>query len=146
MISRKAEFGACLKLLFLGTNANSIIILNLSNSSKAHLIKRSTAASRAVSDSDFSMFDLCPKINPTPYSQTEYSVCRPLINSYSTQPSIFVSKPNSKPNSTTILKSHNPISQTKNPKPIRSLRETFISKIVREELFPSEFKSNSRPN
>jgi hypothetical protein len=61
-------------------NANSIIILNLSNSSKAHLIKRSTAASRAVSDSDFSMFDLCPKINPTPYSQMECSICRPLIN------------------------------------------------------------------
>ena len=55
-----------LKLLFLGTNANSIIILNLSNSFKARLIKCSTGASRAVSDSDFSMFDLCPKINLTP--------------------------------------------------------------------------------
>jgi hypothetical protein len=69
-----------LKLLFLGTNANSIIILNLSNSSKAHLIKRSTAASRAVSDSDFSMFDLCPKINLTTYYQTECSICRYQIN------------------------------------------------------------------
>jgi hypothetical protein len=48
---------------------------------EAHLIKRSTAASRAVSESNFSMFDLCPKINPSPYSLTEYSVCRPLINS-----------------------------------------------------------------
>jgi hypothetical protein len=57
-----ANFWSVLKLLFLGTNANSIIILNLSNSSKARLIKRSTSASRAVSDSDFSMFDLCPKL------------------------------------------------------------------------------------
>jgi hypothetical protein len=86
-----------LKLLFLGTNANSIIILNSSNSSKARLIKRSTAASRAVSDSDFSMFDLCPKINSTPYSHTEYSVRRPLIISYSTRSNISMSKPNSKP-------------------------------------------------
>ena len=79
-IARNDQIWSLLKLLFLGTNANSIIILHLSNSSKAHLIKRSTAASRAVSDSDFSMFDLCPKINPTPYSQTECSICRPLIN------------------------------------------------------------------
>jgi hypothetical protein len=66
--------------LFLGTNANSIIILNLSVSSKAHLIKRPTIASRAVPESNFSILDLCPKINPSPYSQTEYSICRPLIN------------------------------------------------------------------
>jgi hypothetical protein len=65
-IARNGRIWSLLKLLFLGTNANSVIILNLSNSYKAHLIKRSTAASRAVSDSDFSMFDLCPKINPTP--------------------------------------------------------------------------------
>jgi hypothetical protein len=68
------------KTFILETNANSIIILNLSNSSKARLIKRSTAASRAVSDSDFSMFDLCPKINPTPYSQTECLICHHQIN------------------------------------------------------------------
>jgi hypothetical protein len=51
-----------LKLLFLGTNANSMIILNLSNSSKARLIKRSTVASRAVSESDSSNLDRCPTI------------------------------------------------------------------------------------
>jgi hypothetical protein len=60
--SPEGQIWSLLKLLFLRTNANSIIILNLSNSSKAHLIKRSTAASRAVSDFDFSMFDLCPVI------------------------------------------------------------------------------------
>jgi hypothetical protein len=76
----EGQIWSLLKLLFLGTNANSIIILNLSNSSKARLIKRSTAASRAVSDSDFSMFDLCPKFNPTPYSQTECLICRHQIN------------------------------------------------------------------
>jgi hypothetical protein len=59
-IARNGRIWSLLKLLIL-TNTNSIIILNLSNSSKAHLIKRSTAANRAVSDSDFSMFDLCPK-------------------------------------------------------------------------------------
>ena len=85
-IARNNQFWSLLKLLFLGTNANSIIILNLSNSSKAHLIKRSTAASRAMSESNFSMFDPCPKINPTPYSQTECSICRPLINFYPTRP------------------------------------------------------------
>jgi hypothetical protein len=78
-----------LKLLILGTNANSIINLNLSISSKAHLIQRSTVASRAVYESDSSTFDLCPNFNPNPYSQMEYSVCRPLINSYSTQHSIL---------------------------------------------------------
>jgi hypothetical protein len=44
------------------TNADSIIILKLSNSSKAHLIKRSTGASRAVSESDSLNLDRCPTI------------------------------------------------------------------------------------
>jgi hypothetical protein len=61
-IARNDQIWSLLKLLFLGTNANSIIILNLSIPSKAHLIKRSTAASRAVSESNFSMFDRCPTI------------------------------------------------------------------------------------
>jgi hypothetical protein len=62
---------------------------------------------------------------PSPYSQTEYSVCRPLINSYSTQPSIFVSKPNSKLNPAAILKYHASPSPTKNPKPIKSQDDLF---------------------
>jgi hypothetical protein len=56
-----ANFWSVLKLLYLDMNVNSKIILELWISSKAHLITRSTAASRAVSDSDFSMLDLGPK-------------------------------------------------------------------------------------
>jgi hypothetical protein len=85
-ISRTAKFGACKNFCFSARMRNSRIILDLSNSSKAHLIKYSTAASRAMSESNFSMFDLCPKINLTPYSQTECSICRPLINFYPTRP------------------------------------------------------------
>jgi hypothetical protein len=58
----EGQIWSMLKLLFLGTNANSMIILNLSNSSKARLIKRSTVASRAVSESDSSNLDRCPTI------------------------------------------------------------------------------------
>jgi hypothetical protein len=143
-IARNDQIWSLLKLLFLGTNANLIIILNLSNSSKAHLIKRSTTASRAVSDSDFSMFDRCPKVNPTPYSQTESSVCRPLINSYSTRPNISCPNRTQNPVSTTILKYHDSPSPTKNRS--RSSLKTIYFQITRRELFPSEFKSNSRPN
>jgi hypothetical protein len=41
------------------------------------------------------MFDY---FNPNPYSQKEYSVCRPLIKSYSTQLNTYVFDPNSKIN------------------------------------------------
>jgi hypothetical protein len=55
------------------------------------------------------LFELCPNpisqcsidvrlFYPDPYSQTEYSVCRPLINSYSTQLNTSVSDPISKIN------------------------------------------------
>jgi hypothetical protein len=119
------NFGSVLKLLFLGTNANSIIILNLSNSSKAHLIKRSTAASRAVSDSDFSMFDLCPKINPTPYFQTECSICRHQINFIRLGQISLCPNRTQNPVSTAILKYHDSPSPTKNPKPIKSQDDLF---------------------
>jgi hypothetical protein len=36
--------------------------------------------------------------NPSPYSQTEYSICRPLINFYPTQLNTSVFDPNSKIN------------------------------------------------
>jgi hypothetical protein len=57
-IARNIQFWSLLKLLILDTNANSIINLNLSISSKAHLIHRSTVASRAVYESDSSNLDL----------------------------------------------------------------------------------------
>jgi hypothetical protein len=119
------QIWSLLKLLYLGTNANSIVILNLSNLSKAHLIKRSTAASRAVSDSNFAMLDLCPKINLTPYSQTECSICRPLINSYSSRLNIACPNRIQNPVSTMILKYHDSPSPTKNPKPIKSQDDLF---------------------
>jgi hypothetical protein len=101
---------------------------HISISSKAYLIKRLTVPSQAVYESDSSTFDLCPKFNPNPYSQMEYSVCRPLINSYSTQPSTVASKLNSKPTPAAILKCHDSPSPTKNPRPFKSLRETLFLK------------------
>jgi hypothetical protein len=65
---------------------------------------------------------------------------------YPIRPNILCPNRIQNPVSTAILNRHDWVSPTKNPKPIGSLRETFISKIVREKLFPSEFKSNSRPN
>jgi hypothetical protein len=44
------------------------------------------------------MFDLCPKINLSPYSQAESPMCRPLINFYPTRLKIPVSNLNSKIN------------------------------------------------
>jgi hypothetical protein len=49
-----------------------------------------------------------------------------------------VSKPNSKPTPAAILKCHDSPSPTKNQKPIKNLRETFISKIVREKISKAE--------
>jgi hypothetical protein len=63
------QIWSLLKLLF-----SARMQTHESISSKAHLIKRSTVASRAVSESNFSMFDLCPKINLSLYSQTKCSV------------------------------------------------------------------------
>jgi hypothetical protein len=43
-------------------------------------------------------------------------------------------EPNSKPTPVAILKYHDLPSPTKNPKTIKSLRETFVSKIVHEKV------------
>ena len=61
----------------------------------------------------FSMFDLCPKIYPSPYSQTEYSVCRPLINFYPIRLNISVSNPISKSTSAAIFKYHDSLLRLK---------------------------------
>jgi hypothetical protein len=63
--------------------------------------------------------------DPSPYSHTEYLVCRPLIIYYPTQPNISKSESNSKPASTAILKYHNSPSHTKNPNPIKSQDDLF---------------------
>jgi hypothetical protein len=63
--------------------------------------------------------------NLSPYSQTEYSVCRPLINSYSTQPNISCLNRTQNPVSTAILKYHDSPSPTKNPNLIKSQDELF---------------------
>jgi hypothetical protein len=44
-----------------------------------------------------------------------------------------MSEPNSKPTPVAILKRHDSPSLTKNPKPIKILREKFASKIAREK-------------
>ena len=123
-----ANFWSVLKLLFLRTNANSIIILNLSNSSKARLSKRSTTASRAVSDSDFSMFDLSPKINLTPYYQTECSICRYQIN-FIRLGQISQVRTKFKTHIDSNFKSHDSPSSTKNPKPIKSQDDLFSNHV-----------------
>jgi hypothetical protein len=51
-----------------------------------------------VSESNFLDVRSMSKINPSPYSQTEYSVCHPLINSYLTWLNTSVFDPNSKIN------------------------------------------------
>jgi hypothetical protein len=63
--------------------------------------------------------------NLSPYSQTEYSVCRPLINSYSTRPNISCPNRILNPVLTAILKCHDSPSPTKNPKPIKSQEDLF---------------------
>jgi hypothetical protein len=83
-----------------------------------------------VSDSDFSMFDLCPKINPTPYSQAEYSVRCPLIISYSTQPNISCPNQIQNPVSTAILNYHTSTSPTTNPKASRIPRQIIFESCV----------------
>jgi hypothetical protein len=62
---------------------------------------------------------------PSPYSQTEYSICRPPINSYSTQPNISCPNQIQNPASTAILKYHDSPSPTKIPKPIKSQDDLF---------------------
>jgi hypothetical protein len=51
-----------------------------------------------VPKSNFSILDLCPKINLSSYSQAESPMRCPLVNSYPTRLNIFVSDPNSKIN------------------------------------------------
>jgi hypothetical protein len=90
-----------------------------------------------VSESNSSNFGLCLII----LSESAFSnVILSMSSSnqfYPTRPSISCLDRTQNPVSTTILKYHDSPSPNKNPKLIRSLRETFISKIVREELFPS---------
>jgi hypothetical protein len=61
----------------------------------------------------------------SPYSQTECSICRPLINSYSTRPNISCLDWTQNPVSTAILKYHDSPSPTKNPKSIKSQDNLF---------------------
>jgi hypothetical protein len=112
-ISRNNPFRSVLKLLSLGTNADSKIILDY----KSHLKFIKSNSRRLLSDLSPNPI---PRTSidvwlfyPSPYSQTECSICRPLINSYSTRPSISCLDRTQNPVSTTILKCHDPISPTK---------------------------------
>jgi hypothetical protein len=83
-----------------------------------------------VPESKSSTSDLCPKINPTPYSHTEYSVRRPLIISYSTRPSISCPNRIQNPVSTAILNYHTSPSPTTNPKASRIPRQIIFESCV----------------
>jgi hypothetical protein len=76
--------------------------------------------------------------NPSPYTQMEYSICRPLINSYSTQPNI--SCPNRIQNSvsTAILKCHDSPSPTKNPN-----ADQISGQFIFESRVGNYFRANS---
>ena len=82
--------------------------------------------------------------NPSPYSQTECSICRPLINSYSTQPNISCPNQIQNPVSTAILKCHDSPSPTKIQS--RSNLRAIYFRITCRELFSSEIKLDSRSN
>jgi hypothetical protein len=66
---------------------------------KSHLKFIKSNSRRLLSDLSlnpiFSMFDLCPKIYPTPYSQTECLICRHQIN-LSDSAKYLMCEPNSK--------------------------------------------------
>jgi hypothetical protein len=100
-IARNSQFWRLLKLLFLDTNANSIIHTHLS---------------------ELSIVGPCPNTQSKSAFSRRISLREPLINSYSTQPSTVVSEPNSKPTLVMILKCHDSPSLTKNPKQIKCLR------------------------
>jgi hypothetical protein len=68
------------------------------------------------------MFDY---FNPNPYSQKEYSICRPRINFIRLGQISHVRTELKTPLSTAILKYHDPISPTKNPRPIKSQDDLF---------------------
>jgi hypothetical protein len=108
-IARNNQFWSVLKLLFSERMQTrwSISIY------KSHLKLFKSTSRRPL-------FDLSPSpiprtsidvrlFYPSPYSPTECSICRPLINSYSTRPNISCLDWTQNPVSTTILKSHNPI-------------------------------------
>ena len=101
------------------------------------------------SNSQQLLFDLSPSLiprpsiyvrlfYPSPYSQTEYSICRPLINSYSTRPNISCPNRIQNPVSTTILKYRDSPSPTKNPKagciPRQFIFESCIGNYCRAKL------------
>jgi hypothetical protein len=75
---------------------------------------------------------------PSPYSQTEYSICRPLINSYSTQLNISCPNRIQNPASVAILKCHDSPSPTKNPKAGRIQRQFIF-----ESCLGNYFRANS---
>jgi hypothetical protein len=84
------------------------------------------------------------KFNPNLYSQTKYSVCRPLINSYLTQLNISVSNSISKESTSAMIFKMSRFVSFNHKSEIRSYLNTIYFRIMREELFPSEVKSNSR--
>jgi hypothetical protein len=98
-------------------------------SSKAHLIKCSTVASRAMSESDSSTFYLCPAI-------LSESVLSNIILSMSSSNQIFPTRPNilclnriEKSRIDNDFKYHDSPSPTKNPKPIKSQDDLFLNHV-----------------
>jgi hypothetical protein len=76
---------------------------------------------------------------PDPYTQTEYSVCRPLINSYSTRLNTSMSDLISKKSTSAMIsKCHDLSSPTKNPKAGHIPRRCIFESCVR-----SYFRANS---
>jgi hypothetical protein len=110
---------------------------------KSHLKLFKSNSRRLLSDLSP---NLIPKLrsmsdyfNLSPSSQTECSTCRPLINSYSTQPNILCPNRTQNPVSTAILKYHESPSPTKNPK-----AGHIPGRIIFESCARSYFRANSK--
>jgi hypothetical protein len=85
-VSQKANFWSLLKLLSSARMQSRYSISIYKSRLKLILIKRSTVAGRAVSESNFSMFDRCPTILIRVHTHKRNNQ---LINFYPTRPNIL---------------------------------------------------------
>ena len=107
--------------------------------SQSHLanpvqLELSTTVIWSVLESDSSNFDLCPTILFGSVLANGILSMSSSNQFYPTRLNIPCSIRTQNPVSTAILKYYDSPSPTKNPKPIKCLRETFVSKRVHEKI------------
>ena len=144
-VSQRANFWSLLKLLSSARMQSRYSISIYKSRLKLILIKRSTVAGRAVSESNFSMFDRCPTILiwvHTHKRNNQYVVLwsnLTRLSLASLYPIRFQNQHRQR-----FFKYHDSLSPTKNPKPIKSQDVYF--RFTRRELFSSKIRLDSRPN